>query len=233
MQKRSAGLLAVVLGATGALVLAGAGPAWAHEERVVGKYHFAVGFGSEPAYTGQENSVQLLLKDLKDNPVSALGDTLRVEVAYGATDKLSLSLVPFFEVGEFGIPGDYRAWFFPTQSGNYTFLFTGSIKGQTVEESFTSSDTTFSPVRDPTGVQFPAKEPSIGELAARLSREVPRLQAQVAAARSAAEHRADSARTVGFVGVAVGLVGILVAAAALVAARRRSGGSAPIGVGGR
>src|SRR5436190_1177126 len=111
-----------------AALLTVAGPASAHEEREVGRYRFAVGFGSEPAYTGQEHSVQLLLHDASDHPVTDLTDTLKVEVSYGG-QSMTLALEPFFEVGEFGIPGDYRAWFFPTQPGDYTFHFTGSIKG--------------------------------------------------------------------------------------------------------
>jgi hypothetical protein len=207
------------------VMVAGSGTAFAHEERTVGKYHFAVGFGSEPAYTGEENSVQLFLHDSKDNPVTDLGDSLKVEVKYG-NQSLSLPIEPFFEVGEFGIPGDYRAWFFPTQPGDYTFHFTGSIKGQQVDESFTSGPQTFSPVEDPTGVEFPVKEPTVGDVAARLTREVPRLTAQISAAKAEAEHRADSARTMGIIGLVVGLVGLVIAVLALVSSRRRS--SAPV-----
>jgi hypothetical protein len=42
-----------------------ASPAAAHEARTVGKYHFVVGFGDEPAYAGEKNSVQLILADAR------------------------------------------------------------------------------------------------------------------------------------------------------------------------
>jgi hypothetical protein len=201
------------------LVVALAGPALAHEERTVGRFAFAVGFGDEPAYTGQKNSVQLLLHDADEKPVTDLTDTLKVEVSYGG-QTLSLPLEPLFEVGEFGIRGDYRAWFFPTQPGDYAFHFTGSIKGQRVDETFTSGPSTFSPVEDPTGVEFPTKPPAAADVAARLDREIPRMTRAVAVARSDASHKADSARLVAFIGIGMGALGLLVAAVALVQSRR-------------
>ena len=195
-------------------------PALAHEARTVGAYHFAVGFGDEPAYTGQKNSVQLFLHDAKDRPVVDLGDTLKVEVSYANQPAtLSLAIEPDFEVGEFGTPGDYRAWFFPTRPGNYRFHFTGTIKGQQVDESFTSGPTTFSSVEDPTGVEFPAKDPSAAQVAQRLDREVPRLTAALASARSKAQHDASGARTLAIAGIAVGVVGLMAGVAGLLAAR--------------
>jgi len=62
-----------------ALTLAGllvpllASPAAAHEQRTVGKYSMVVGFGTEPAFAGTPNSVQLILADAKDKPVTTLG----------------------------------------------------------------------------------------------------------------------------------------------------------------
>jgi len=202
-----------------AVLLVAPGTASAHEERTIGKYHFAVGFGDEPAYTGLKNSAQLLLRDANDRPVTNLTDTLKVEVIYGA-QKTTLPLEPFFEIGEFGIPGDYRAWFFPTEPGSYTFHFTGSIKGQSVDASFTSGPTTFSDVEDPTSVQFPAKEPSVGQVAARLVREVPRLSSAVGAASRRAGDQAHSARFIAFIGLGVGVLSLVVAGFAVVRSRR-------------
>ena len=125
--------LAIAIG----LIVLQAGTASAHEERVVGRYHLAVGFGDEPAYAGVENSVQLFLHDARtDKPVVDLGPTLKVQVMTGSKTMPPLVLEPDFEVGEFGTPGDYRAFFIPTRPGDYTFHFTGSIKGQKIDESF-------------------------------------------------------------------------------------------------
>ena len=59
-----------------------AGPAAAHEERDVGGFHLAVGFGEEPAYAGQPNGVQLLLSR-GGKPITDLGDTLSVTYTRG------------------------------------------------------------------------------------------------------------------------------------------------------
>jgi hypothetical protein len=216
-------LLAAMVAATLAVLLIPllAGPAAAHQEKTIGRYHFAVGFGDEPAYAGEKNSVQLLLADAKDKPVTDLTDTLKVAVKTGSAEPLQLTVEPFFEVGEFGTPGDYRAWFIPTAPGSYSFHFTGTIKGQRIDQTFTSGPKTFSDVEDPAQVQYPAKQPTTGQLATRVDRETGRLNAALAAERDQAKDDAASARTLAVVGLVVGALGLLVAIAALVLVLRR------------
>ena len=217
MRKRIASVAAVV-GLAGLLVtVAGAGPASAHEERKIGRYNVEVGFGDEPAYTGAKNSVVMFLNDADDKPVVDLGDTLRVDVSMASDDaqKLSMSMEPNFEVGGDGTPGDYRAWFIPTAPGPYSFHFTGNIKGQKVDEKFTSSPTTFDEVQDPTQVQFPAKEPTTGQLSARVDRENRRLARALADTRRQARDEAGAARLIAIVGLVVGVLGLAAAGYAL------------------
>jgi hypothetical protein len=151
-----------------------AGPAAAHEEKAVGNYHFVVGFGDEPAYAGEKNSVQLILTDAKDKPVTDLGNTLKVEVTTGGAEALQLPMEPNFEVGEFGTPGDYRAFFIPTAPGSYSFHFTGTIKGQKIDQTFKSGPQSFSDIDDPAQVQYPVKQPTGAQLATRADRETAR-----------------------------------------------------------
>lgn len=199
----------------------------AHEGRKLGDLEMEVGFGTEPAYVGQPNSIQLLLVH-DGEPVMDLGDTLDVEVGFG-DQTMQLTLEPFFEEGEFGTPGDYRAWFIPTAAGEYSFHFSGTIDGEEVDETFTSGPDTFSDVVSTDDIEFPDNVPSNAELAERIDQEVPRLtsaiedaqQAAVAQARAASKD-ASSARTIGMIGIAVGLVGLFVAVAALMVARRRT-----------
>jgi len=193
----------------------------AHETRGEGPVRFVVGWGDEPTYTGFKNSVQVSITEANGAPVTDLGDTLTVEVVKGA-DKTTLPLVANFRVGGSGTPGDYRAWLTPTRPGSYTFRLAGTLRGQTVDQSFTSSKTTFNEVEDVTSIAFPAKDPSTGQLATRIDREVPRLER----ALRQAEDGADGARTLALAGVAIGALGLLAAAGALVVARRagRSGG---------
>ena len=67
-------LAAAAILAVAALMLV-PGIASAHEEADVGPIHMEVGFGTEPAYVGQPNSVQIILSrhDGAD-PILDLGD---------------------------------------------------------------------------------------------------------------------------------------------------------------
>lgn len=216
---------------TGGLVLTMlvllAGPAAAHEGRHVGGLDLVVGFGQEPAFAGQPNSVELLLST-GGNPVTDLGDTLTVSVGFGDQSK-DLSVEPFFEVGEFGTPGDYRGWFIPTRAGQYSFHFTGTIRGTKIDETFTSGPKTFGDVDNPTDAEFPVQDPTNGELGERIDREIPRLEASIADVNTSvdrsvgsAEDDVSSARTLALVGVALGALGLIAAIAAIAMTRRSS-----------
>jgi len=200
---------AVVAAVLGALVLSTASPAIAHVEKTVGNYKFVVGWGDEPTYACFRNSVQLILSDSRGKPVTDLGDSLKVTVEFsGQTVTYPLETTFDPDSGE-GTPGDYRAFFIPTRPGNYTFHFTGSIHGQKVDQSFTSSPTTFDPVKDPTEVMFPGKDPSAGDLANR----VQALDARTALARTAADKGKSTANTA----LILAIVGLVLGAGGLVA----------------
>ena len=112
-------------------------------------------------------------------------------VLYGQ-QKVEYGLTPTFDADTgFGTPGDYRAFFFPTAPGNYTFQFTGTIGSQKVDESFTSGPTTFSTVEDPASAQFPVKAPSNAQLAQRLEAQ---------SGRVATSSDVSGAKTVGYIG---------------------------------
>lgn len=212
----------VVATALSGLVLS-ATAALAHEGRSQGDLEMEVGFGTEPAYAGQPNSVQLLLVH-DGEPVVDLGDTLDVEVSFGdQTQKFTLE--PNFAAGEFGDPGDYRAWFIPTRAGRYTFHFTGTIQGEDVDQTFTSGPKTFSDVEDPKQIQFPVQDPTNGELAERIDQEVPRLTSatdEVRAAAAAADDNASSAQTFAVVALVVGAIGLALAVGAMLLARKKT-----------
>ena len=217
MKKRSlvrsaTSVLAVVVAAS-ALMLITAGSASAHEQRKVGRWMFTVGWGEEPVYAGAKDSVQLILDDASGDPVKDLGDTLKVTVLYG-TQSVDLPLEPTFDPDTgIGTPGDYRAWFMPTSPGNYTFHFTGTIHGDKIDQRFTSSDTTFDAVKDPSEVEFPAKPLTTAQLSDRITRDAARIQT--------VKSSADSAKAFGIVGIAVGALGVLTALGFGMGARRK------------
>lgn len=220
----------LALGLAALLVPVWAGAASAHESRKAGSYRLAVGFGDEPAYAGQKNSAQVLISDAAGKPVTDLGDTLKVMVMMGK-QTVDLSLEPFFEVGEFGTPGDYRAFFIPSAPGRYTFHLHGNIKGQAVNQDFTSSPTTFSDVQDPARAAFPKlDQPTTGQVAQRLDRETARLgtavQGAMAASGSADRRSRDTAGQIrlltimGAIGFILGLMSAILGGSARRIARR-------------
>jgi len=202
------------------IVPVAAAPALAHETRTIGRWRVEVGFGDEPPYAGYKNSVALLLRDKRGRPVTDLGDSLKVEVLSG-DQKLELRLEPNFGEAGSGEPGDYRAWFIPTAPGRYTFHFVGTIKGDRVDRRFTSSPTTFDDVLDPAEVQFPAKDPGAGQVAQRLDREVPRLEAALASSNAAARRARDAATRAGMLAIVAAVFGVAGFAVALTVRRRQ------------
>jgi hypothetical protein len=180
-------------------------PILIHEQRHVGAYDMEVGWQSEPPFAGIQNAVQILIKDAKGNPVSDLGDppTLKVQVINGTqtSDPLDLRAAE--------TPGEFDAAIVPTLPGNYTFHLTGSVKGQNIDEKFTSSETTFDPVKDPSEVEFPAKTPSPAQLAQSIDRLNPRIDAATKAAKSAKDS-ASTAKTLSIVGIVLGGLGLVV-----------------------
>lgn len=200
-------------------------PASAHEQRHVGAYQFTVGWQVEPTYTGVLNAVQLIVKDGKGNPVDDLGNppTLKVTVHTGAQTSAPLELKGSFDPDTgLGSHGEFDAPILPTAPGTYMFHFTGTINGQSVDQTFTSSESTFDSVVDPTPIEFPSQPPSNAELATSASQ----LAGRVGTAASAASSARDTARKAETLAVAALIVGIVVGVggigAGLAARRKRS-----------
>ena len=208
---------AAVLGAALILMIctAFAAPAWAHEGRGVGDHEFVVGFGTEPAYSGFPNSVQLVISHHDGEPVEEIDGTLQAEVTFGEASE-TYDLEPNFEVGEFGEVGDFRAWFIPSRPGQYTFRIFGTMEGEKIDETFVSGKG-FSDVEDTSSASFPTQDPNTGELSDKLDRENARLTAEL----TTAQDDASSARTIALIGIAVGAIGIVLAAVALATRKKR------------
>ena len=195
-------------------------PALAHEKHKVANYSVEVGFGTEPAYAGVTNSVQLIISNNGKPVTDAKG--LKVAVSTGDADPKQLPLVPFWS-DDFGDPGDYRAFFIPTAPGPYTFKVTGTLGGKKVDQSYTSGKDGFDEVTDPAEAQYPVRQPSGSQLTTRLDRETTRLNAAAAAHREAADQDVAEARRLATIGLAVGALGLLTAVGVgVVALRRRS-----------
>lgn len=221
MLKSLSRFIAVAALASATLLLP-ATPAAAHEHREVGDIVMTVGWSSEPTYAGYLNAVGLNLNEHgtrseEEGPPISDAD-VEVEVLFGDENSgESTGPLPMEEA--FGEPGFFQAPLIPSRPGTYTFRFTGTVGRQEIDEVFTSGPDTFNDAQTPADIQFPAQDPTAGELAQALDQaraDNTELVGQVEDAESAA----GSARTLAIVGIIAGALGVIVAAIAL--ARRRS-----------
>ena len=91
---------------------------------------------------------------------------------------------PLVNSGSALTPGEYRAFLTPTRPGSYTFRLTGAVRGQIVDQTFTSSPTTFNEVEDVANIRSRPRTRRPGQIATRIDREVPRLDAALVPPRT-------------------------------------------------
>jgi hypothetical protein len=220
---------ALIAGAALAVMITS--PAFAHEERPTGQVVMTVGWINEPTYTGFPNGVALFLNDPAGAPVTDLGDALKVEVSLGEEKMGPLALEPAFG-DDFGTPGEYHANLIPTRPGAYTFHFTGTVRGEAIDETFTASEEHgegFSLVEDDSAVSFPAQDPTRAELAQRIERIDPRLtraQQQLTASTDEADDAKSTARIATVLAAVALVIALVVGGVALLRGRRREAGRA-------
>lgn len=221
---RSSGTVVAIAALLASLIAA---PAMAHTERDAGPYKIEFGWLHEPTYSGIENAVQVVVHDAKNAPVDDLGAKgLAVQVSAGGQTSGPLGLVGQFDpaTGE-GTHGEFDAAIIPTTPGIYTFHITGDIKGTAVDISAASSDKTFEDVKDPLGIEFPAKPQTNQQLTVAVTELQNRLSATRAAAdaaQSSAGAAKSSARSLALIGIVIAVVSALIAVAALAASRRKT-----------
>ena len=189
------------------LLLVAASPALAHEARKVGRWNFDVGWETEPTYAGFPNAVHLGLNDANDKPFLGLADTLKVDVSAGGKTS-TYAFEPAFE-GDEGQPGVYLAGLIPTRPGSYAFRIYGTIKGDKIDQPFTCGEQTFDCVKDPSEVQFPAQDPSNGQLARAIAKGADR----VSASAKDANDSAKLAKTLSYIGIGLGALALIIALA--------------------
>jgi hypothetical protein len=201
-------------GRSAALILAGfllalAPPASAHVEEKTGPFALTLGWGEEPALTGAENYVEVdVARAASGAPVEVRPGALSVEVTFGTAAR-TLPLLPS------GGPGKLRAVLVPTRPGTYGFHVTGQLRGEAIDVQATCSGATFDCVTEASELQFPARDPSAGQIAQRLARALPRAED--------ARDEASSAHTLALAALVAALLALLVAVAVGVRVVRRKG----------
>lgn len=191
--------------------------AFAHERRTVGQYNLVAGWIVEPALEGQKNGIDLRVTTGTDaKPVEGLEKTLKVEITHidtGTTKVFDIRTI-------FRDPGHYTNDLLLTAPGNYSLRFFGNIESLAINETFTSSPTTFGDVDPIADIQFPIKLSSAREIDSGVKgAQSASTQAQVEARD--AKDSASSARLLAIVGIAAGAIGIGLGAASFSAARKR------------
>jgi hypothetical protein len=133
-----------------------------------------VGFSTEPAFVNQRNGLDLYVYSLPPGGnfdttpeeeligVEGLEETLQAEISFGEVS------MPLEIEARYASPGEYDAWVFPTEVGDYTFHISGTINGTAIDETFVSGPETFSPIGDTAELEFPEEVPSNQELAERV-----------------------------------------------------------------
>jgi hypothetical protein len=140
----------------------------AHDRKAAGPFVLTIGWGDEPALAGVRNFVDVAVADAAGAPVASPDTSLVVEVSFGG-NRTTLPLA-----GRAQQPGRFRAPIIPSRAGTYSFHISGTIRHQAIDVTSTCSDKTFECVADTADLQFPAKDPSAGQLAERLERALPR-----------------------------------------------------------
>jgi hypothetical protein len=138
-------------------------------------------------------------------PVEGADKTLKVQIRQGASTK------EFPLRAVFGQPGYYVADILPTRAGDYQWTFVGSIGDAQINDTFDTADGKFNAVEAAAGLEFPQALPD---------------PVQTSAAVSGAQADAQSARLLAMVGIGVGVLGLLAAAAVWLSRPRISAAAA-------
>jgi hypothetical protein len=179
----------------------------AHDRKNAGSLTVVLGWGTEPAFSGSLNSVVVSLSD-RTGPLTKAEGELSVEVSFGS-ERVTLALEPVLKR-----PHEFHAPLVPTRAGTYTFHITGRINKQPIDVTSTCADSTFHCVTDASAIQFPVKDPSVGQLAERIDRSLPRAEDATAAA--------TSARLVALAALGISIAGVVAALTISLRSRKRA-----------
>ncbi len=134
---------------TAALLLSGA--ALAHQSTEVGDgaYRVIVGLTVNPAYSGQLNAIDLMIRDADGEPVANLEQSLTAVVIGPDGSEVTLTL----RAGD--AEGSYTGNFIPTVSGDYQFRVSGFIGAVEFDELFDNPAHSHPTVLDAAGISLP------------------------------------------------------------------------------
>lgn len=191
-------------------------PAFAHNTLTHGDVRVEIGWGNEPPLVGQLNTITLEVARVSTNqPITNALAQADISVTKGATSK-PLDFQPQEE------PGVYAATIMPTQTGQLSVVFKGTIGGVAFEDTSEVED-----VEDTTRFAFPPNTGGVSDETLRqlqtvisdLTQQVDQANIAAKEAKDAAGSAADlktavdSAYMFGMIGIGVGVAGIAIAVA--------------------
>jgi hypothetical protein len=188
-----------------------------------GRIELTVGFVVEPAFEGEPNGLSVQIVETEPGTAQA-GSPPAAPASAQATDAATAAATPtplpgaeltaVISYGDRSLPlplqatdqpGHFRAPFVPTQPGDYVIRIFGPLAGVEIDEEFRTDPEGIPPVIGVAALQIPAGIPvGQGLLDALAERET----------------EAERARTLGVVGVALGVIGLLAGGLAIVLSRR-------------
>lgn len=190
--------------------------AGAHERREVAGHQIVVGWNDEPAFAGFKNAVSFRVTQ---GGKGVEGLQMKVEVIFG--EKESNEKTEAVEVRPaFGDPGHYTSAIIPNRPGKYTFHITGQLGGEAFDQFFTSGEQTFDDIGEPKEIQFPAKDPSTGELAELSNRLTSRVDDAGTKAETATD-KASITQNLSYGGIGLGALALILSVLSLIRSRRR------------
>ena len=194
------------------------GVASAHTVDSVGDYRLEIGWMNEPVVTGETNGIELFVSPMIPNlsleeqefknGITGLEDTLKMQLVF----KEQKIMLPFS--ADHNIPGKYYAFVDPTEPGYYQANIVGKINDTNVSLSMHPPK-----VDDRSYIEFPLPEDSTTE---QILEEHSTIQEQIDEINDSLNRieSASQAANVGYVGMALGIAGIVIASIAISKSRK-------------
>jgi len=189
------------------------GIAYGHTVDSVGEYRVEIGWMNEPVVSGETNAVEFYVSpleaDLKledqifENGISGLKKTIKIQLVY-KDESITLPLSP-----DHNIAGKYYAFINPTVSGFYQANILGSIEDTPISLSMHPPK-----VEERSYIEFP--EPSDLTVTQMIDGHTALIEDVSDMKESINNLEKKQFDNIGYVGIGVGVIGIVIAIIALV-----------------